>query len=153
MRIQALAIWIGAALALPAQAENITSTNPEALVEILVELGQTAELTADQIGDPLVRAEGESGPYLIWFYGCTANTRCTGVNFSAGFEPSDGATLELMNEWNAQRVVGRAYLDAQNSPIIDHYVVLGGGVTLLNFNRFVAGWSAALGEFKMLLEG
>ncbi|MEX0968988.1 MAG: YbjN domain-containing protein [Paracoccaceae bacterium] len=148
MRILALFIAAIAVFSAPALAQNITSTNPEGMVEALANLGQNPELGTDQVGDPLIAAEGESGPYTIWFYNCTNGTACSATIFSAGYDLPDGADIEMINAWNSGKLMGRAYLDDENDPFLDQYLVLGGGMALLTFAQFVNEWDRALGEFR-----
>ena len=143
-----LALAAFAAISTPAQAQNISSTDPAGMVAVLAQLGQQPELLTDNDGDPFIAVQGESGPYSIWFYGCTNGAGCTGTIFSAGFDLPDGADIELINSWNAGKLMGRAYLDFENDPFLDQYLVLGGGVTLQTFGQFVTEWDRALGAFR-----
>lgn len=152
MRQILLSTLFASFLAAPLAAQNVTSTDPASVLDALQGVGHSATLSSDASGDPMIEAEGDNGPYRIWFYGCTANTRCTSVNFSAGFDLPTGASLDVMNEWNASKLVGRAFLDDENDPFVDHYVVLGGGVSLLNFATFVREWDRALGEFRDVID-
>mgnify|MGYP003656965504 FL=1 len=152
MRLLALSCAALLGLAAPVLAQNISSTNPEGMVEALANLGQNPELGTDQVGDPLISAEGESGPYTIWFYGCSGGSGCIATIFSAGFDLPDGADIALVNAWNAGKLMGRAYLDDESDPFLDQYLVSGGGMTLLTFAQFVNEWDRALGEFRADLD-
>ena len=97
------------------------------VVHLLLEAGHMATLTQDPVGDPLVRGAVEGADYVVLFYDCQAD-RCGAMQFRAWFD-APGATPEAMNLWNRSSRLGRAYLDSDDDPTLEHNVRLRGGVT------------------------
>ena len=87
--------------------------------------------------------------FRIWFYGCDdANSNCTGLNFSAGFDLDKGTTLDKMNAWNNNQLLGYATLDDENDPFLNHFVVTNGGITAEAFQSIIDRWDRAIADFK-----
>lgn len=149
--IQTLIMTGALAFATPLMAQDVTSKNPQGIADALIALGQTTTLAVDSGGDPMIVTTGPAGEYRLWFYGCTNNVDCTVVNISVGFDLATGSTLDLMNEWNAKKLVGRAYLGTESNPNLDQYVPLGGGMSLLNFSQLISQWNFAMGEYIELI--
>ena len=151
MKLQLLALVLAAAAAAapPTFAANVTADNPAALAEVLRAMGYRAELTTDDQGDPkIVSATGGSN-FRIYFYGCTANVNCTSIQFAAGFDLTNGSTLEVMNAWNTAKRYSQAYLDNEQDPLIEMDVNLAfGGVSEENFRDNLEIWDGLLGRFK-----
>jgi len=145
----AVVLAAAAAAATPTFAANVTADNPAALAEVLRAMGYRAELTKDDQGDPkIVSATGGSN-FRIYFYGCTANLNCTSIQFAAGFDLTNGSTLEVMNAWNAAKRYSKSYLDAEQDPLIEMDVNLAfGGVSEQNFRSTLDLWDGLLGQFK-----
>jgi hypothetical protein len=54
----------------------------------------------------------------------------------------------MIEQWNEDRVWGRAFIDPDNDPWIDLAVNLKGGVSPENFNDTVSWWWAVLRDFE-----
>jgi len=151
MKPQLLAVVLAAAAAVatPTFAANVIADNPAAMAEVLRAMGYRAELTKDDQGDPkIVSATGGSN-FRIYFYGCTANVNCTSIQFAAGFDLTNGSTLEVMNAWNTAKRYSKSYLDNEQDPLIEMDVNLSfGGVSEENFRDTLDLWDSLLGQFK-----
>lgn len=116
-----------------ANARILHAVQGDDVLGLVTEVGAEAELRQDNAGDPLVSARHEGAPFLVLFYDCEGQTRCAALQFRgyvpAG--PSQGAAVALarVDAWNRTRRLGRAYLDVDGDPTIEHYVRLHGGVT------------------------
>jgi len=64
---------------------------------------------------------------------------------------SGGGDLEAINDWNRRKIVGRAYLDSDNDPMIDHVVVMDEGITEAAFGEIVRRWGLAVADFKKVI--
>ena len=64
-----------------------------------------------------------------------------------GFDLEEGTTLESMNDWNEQVLVGRAYIDDEMDPWLEWAVNMDGGVTEKNFAESFDWWETALAQF------
>jgi hypothetical protein len=94
-----------ASLAGAAQAQTVTANNPEGLLAAMKSAGYEAELTTDQLGDPMIKTEISGWEVSVLFYGCDAetNTGCDSVQFSTGFDREKAMdpvrALEIARKW------------------------------------------------------
>ncbi len=124
----------------------VDASNPQRLVELLRAQGLRADL--DPSGStPLILSAAEGANFGILFYGCTNGRDCRAIQFVASFTMNNAPTLERINEWNAGRIVGQAFI-AQNGAIrIAYSVALRDGMTEANFAYTVEMWRVALRDF------
>lgn len=124
------------------------AAEPQTIVDALQTLGYRAQLGADDNGDPQIQSTIDGSNYTIWFYGCANGAACTGISFSIAFDLPDGTDLETVNLWNRERIMGRAYLDDEQDPYLDHFIVTFGGIEGETFDHIVANWSTSVADFK-----
>ena len=146
-----------AALALSATAiagENrseqiVDGSDPAALVNIIQNLGYRASLEVDGEGDPLIRSSVGGTQFALVFYGCSeSHDNCQILLFRAGYELSDKIGMNVINQWNATRLFGRAYLDEVSDPWIELVLNVEGGVTRAQFEKTFEWWETSVGEFE-----
>lgn len=88
-----------------AQAQSVTAADPEGLVTAMKSAGYSAELTTDQVGDPMIKTELNGSQVSILFYGCDEETHagCDSLQFSTGYDretPMDPIrALEIARKW------------------------------------------------------
>lgn len=152
-----LAIWAaccaGLAGATPAFAQSFSGSNP-----LLAPGGMTIEeagavfkrndLPFEITGPVNARSEG----FDLNGYNCNAAQRCTEFLFSAGVDLPDGFPLERINEWNADELIGRAYLDEEKDPWLDHLVSVSGPQDDGAFEEGLIAWLAGLSKFLDFLD-
>lgn len=151
MRYRLQPVLIALALALPgaALAQNITADDPGKIAATLQEAGYKAELTQDDQGDPKIKSSAGGANYSIYFYGCANNKHCQSIQFSAGFDLTNGTTLEVVNDWNTKKRYGKVYLDADKDPYIEMDVNLAyGGVSRKGFLDTLDSWDRLLSDFQ-----
>ncbi|MGY0559925.1 YbjN domain-containing protein [Luteimonas sp. A277] len=91
-------------------------TGPEVMT-LLEEVGHSAELDQDGVGDPLIlTGVGELG-YRIYFYDCEDGA-CEALQFRLGLDLADGATADMVNDFNRDYRYGRSFLDAESDPFL-----------------------------------
>jgi len=140
---------LAAAWALPAQAQMVRGQDPSTLVRALQKEGMAAKLGTDKVGDPMITSGVGGTTFQIFFYNCTKNKDCATVQFHSGYDLSTPVSLEKLNEWNRSKRFGRAFLDAENDPILEMDVDLDdGGLSQDLFIDNVQFWSSILGEFE-----
>jgi hypothetical protein len=138
-----------AAWALPAQAQMVKSQDPATLVRALQKEGFAAKLGTDKVGDPMITSGVMGTTFQIFFYNCTENKACATVQFHSGYDLKTPVGLEKINEWNRTKRFGRAFLDAENDPILEMDVDLDdGGMSQALFIDNLQFWSSILGEFE-----
>ena len=142
---------VGSAVASKADApiETIDATHVAAL---LTELGHNPEITADSVGDPLITATYEGSRYVVLFYGCQAHKACNGIQYRAWYDLDAKVPLEPINQWNRTSLLGRAYVDGDGDPTIEHTVRLKGGVTLGHIKEERDWFFKAVSEFEALVD-
>ena len=137
------------ALAPTAQPQMVRAQDPQSLVRAMQSRGYVAELTTDQIGDPLIRSAASGVKFQLFFYNCTNNKECATVQFHVGYDLKTGSSLDTVNEWNKGQRFGRAYLDKENDPILEMDVDLDdGGVSQLLFIDNLEFWTSAMVKFE-----
>jgi hypothetical protein len=151
-----IAASIAATFALPAAAGHadrapITSIDGPELLALLVEAEQSPELTADTDGDPMIKATHNQINYTVLFYGCSNHVACTAIQFRAWWDLATPVSLDVINTWNRTSLLGRAYLDKDSDPTIDHTVRLKGGVTLAHLRESLTWFQAAARDFEASL--
>ena len=139
--------------ALPAgsasEAQIVDGTDPTALVEIIQDLGYRANLEVDGEGDPMIRSSVGGTQFALVFYGCSEqHDNCQILLFKAGYELNDKVGMDVINQWNATRLFGRAYLDEVSDPWIELVLNMQGGVTRAQFEKTSEWWEMSVGEFE-----
>lgn len=144
--ILASCVGIGAPVA--AAAQLVDATDAERLATIIRDLGYRARLDTDGVGDPLIASSVGGTDFNIYFFGCTDGAACKSLLFKVGYDLTDGTTLEVVNDWNAMSLFGRAYRDEDGDPWLEMPVNLDGGVSLFNFQDTFDWWEVILEEFE-----
>jgi hypothetical protein len=131
------------------EAQIVDGTDPTALVEIIQDLGYRANLEVDGEGDPMIRSSVGGTQFALVFYGCSEqHDNCQILLFKAGYELNDKVGMDVINQWNATRLFGRAYLDEVSDPWIELVLNMQGGVTRAQFEKTFEWWEMSVGEFE-----
>ena len=127
----------------------VDGSDPDALVSIIQNLGYRARLEVDGDGDPMIRSSVGGTEFALVFYGCSdSHDQCQILLFKAGYELKRKVGLDLINEWNATRLFGRAYLDDVDDPWLELVLNVRGGVTREQFEKTFEWWESSVGEFE-----
>jgi hypothetical protein len=146
----ALAMF-GMSVAAPASAQNVTAANPQSIASVIQGKGFKTEITKDDGGDPMIKADGNGVKFIVLFYGCTANKDCTTISFYAGWSGSE-ADVNKVNEWNRGQRFGRAYIDKENDPCIEMDVDLDdGGMSRILFEDNVEFWMSVMSAYSKFI--
>ena len=146
----ALAAFAAAALALPAQAQMVSAKDPQSVVAALQAKGFQAEL-GTTAGEPSIVSGAGGVKFSIFFENCTDGKACTTVSFVTGFTDVD-ATLDQVNDWNRKNRFARAYIDAEDDPVLKMDVDLDHqGLTRASFGEYVDIWSALAPKYLAFL--
>jgi len=103
----------------------VSAADPDSVLRALQTLGFGGTRTADSYGDPMIESAAEGVEFNILFYGCEDNADCTVIQFRAGFDLEEGTTLAAVNDWNAARIFGKAFLDEENDPFVEMALEMG----------------------------
>ncbi len=141
--------WSPTTAAADKGAQIVDGTDPAALVNIIQDLGYRATLEVDGEGDPLIRSSVGGTQFALVFYGCSEqNDGCQILLFKAGYELNDKVGMDVINQWNATRLFGRAYLDDVSDPWLELVLNMQGGVTRAQFEKTFEWWETSVGEFE-----
>jgi Putative bacterial sensory transduction regulator len=132
----------------PVDAQLIDATDPERVVSVIQALGYRAALSTDAAGDPLIESSAGGAEFSIYFYGCDAGASCRFLLFKVGYDTPEPVSANLVNEWNAQALFGRAFVDAEGRPWLEMPVNLYGGVSSEGFADTFDWWELILGQFE-----
>lgn len=144
------------ALALPsfalptmAEAQTLDPAQPRQIMAALQDMGYRATMSPYKSGRPRIRTSVEGIDYSIAFYSCRDdNTDCGALLFVKGYDLRNGLGFATVNQWNADRLIGRVYLDDENDPFIDYYVDAEFGIPHRTLEDIVEGWGRALLAFE-----
>ena len=128
---------------------NIMASNPEQVAAALQTFGYRAELTKDDQGDPKIKSSAGGANFSIYFYGCDKNINCSSIQLSSGFDLETGTTLDLINEWNANKRFGKVYLDDEKDPYIEMDIEMeGAGIPEETFRMNMETWDKIVADFQ-----
>lgn len=147
--VRSIAFWAACMLFVPTlSAETIDATDPDRIVSLIQELGYRAALEVDEIGDPMIRSSVGGTEFVLYFYGCKRSRNCKSMLFKVGYDLDEGTTLDIVNDWNATKLFGRAYLDDEADPWLELSVNTYGGVSQLNFEDTYDWWEIIVDDFE-----
>ncbi|SFM50767.1 MULTISPECIES: YbjN domain-containing protein [Marinobacter] len=144
MAFACLAILLGGGMA--HAAKMIDGSKPGDILEIAKGFGY-ATLDTDDDGDPMITGRIDGNRFVIHFYNCTNGENCGVILLRAAWI-SDNVDWETLNGWNTRMLVGMAYLDDENDPVIELPVILEGGVSADNLEEVFDYWRTVLGSFE-----
>ena len=152
----AVAAWLGGALDGGREAfydtdlaarSGFEAGDPASVAEELRRLGYRALLDAD--GEvPYVASAMEGAEFDISFHHCGEDgTDCFTMIFYASFILDARTPPATLDRWNREEFIGRAYLSEDGASVIEHFVVVEGGMTPENFEAVLGWWGYALDRY------
>jgi len=143
-----LAASVAVGVASPATAAEVRAQDPASIVSAMQQAGYRAQLTTDDLGDPLIRSSSGGTDFLVFFYNCTDNVDCRTVQFYVGFGEPNSATLETMNAWNRDNRFGRAYYGDDGTARLEMDLDLDdGGISQALFEDNLEYWALVMARF------
>src|SRR5687768_16582801 len=152
---KAVLVAAAAMMPLPTLAQQvpltISAAHPQGIVEVMRFAGYEAELTTDDVGDPMIDSEFASLIGVVMFYGCHEETHqgCDSIQLRVGLDREEPMTAEWMNiEFANDRYYG-VTLDDEGDPWFNWDIITGNGdgiptqVFLLALNKYSAQVGAA----------
>ncbi len=133
----------------PAGPANIVATDPAGIAAALQSFGYKAVLETDGNGDPKIRSGAAGSNFSIYFYGCSGGQDCRSIQLAAGFDLTNGTTLEVVNDWNAKKRYGKSYMDQDADPWLEMDLNLDfGGISPDTFRDNLDLWERLVADFK-----
>ncbi len=136
-----------------AEAQLVRGQDVNSVAQALRGMGYQAEVTKDESGDPMIKSASSGTSFAIFFFGCTKNVDCRTIQFFAGFADKKPA-LSLINDWNANKRFGRAYLSDKGTARIEMDLDLDdGGLSTKLFEDNVEFWVLLMSRFEKHIDG
>ena len=114
-------------MAVPANAQSVTATNPDTVIQALQSAGYTARRTTDEYGDPQIESAYSGSNFSVFFFGCEEGRNCNSIQFHASYEMQQVPGAQVFADWNRTKRYARAFLSANNHPTIEMDINLDGG--------------------------
>ena len=121
--------------------------SPPEVARVLRDAGYPADVTADRSGDPMIRSSTGKQLFIVYFYQCGSQLRCTSLQFTAPFRHRAVSSASLA-VWNRDHRFGRAYLDFRGVARVSMDVETSGGVTTDALRADLSRWISVIGEFE-----
>lgn len=126
--------------------EMVDGSNPDQILSIARGFG-SATMSSDKGGDPRINGRIDGTSYMILFYGCSNNKKCSEIQFNA-YWSGKKVTLEALNKWNHEKKFGKAFLDDDKDPFLQMTVNLDKGVSYGNLEDTFDYWTRVLSSFQ-----
>lgn len=132
-----------------AMAGQILASDPQTLMNYFFDKGVPAQLTADNVGDPLIEFRYEGDEHSVFFYDCTDNKNCLSLQFYSGYRTETSVGVDVVNQWNTDRRFVRAYLTDEGSSRIEMDIATGDdGVSDRDFSQLFDLWVESVAMFE-----
>jgi hypothetical protein len=150
--LMSLLLLIGLTAADPVIAQTVDPADPQSVVSALQDFGLRARLEEDSVGDPKVSSSIEGSTFNVYFYGCDENHKdCKMLNVSTGYDQNTPVSLEKINTWNKEEIVGKAFLDDEGDPYLDMVLPISGGMSADAFEYSMTRWGRAVAKFEDMI--
>ncbi|MEM9495688.1 MAG: YbjN domain-containing protein [Pseudomonadota bacterium] len=150
----ALGVACGAVFSSASSAQDATVTGGMTIGEVAAIMageGLLAEIAAGGEAGK-VQSAVSGADFEVFSFNCNEASRCTEFLFITGFDLPEGFPLEQINDWNARKTGGRAYLDDERDPFLDHVISVSGPIDSGAFVEGLYFWAAALDAYIDYIE-
>jgi len=144
---------IALAAALPAQAQNSFSSSNGVTIHQVLKMLAAAGYPGEHAGGNAALVPAGDANFAVEGYNCSTDGKCTEFLFAIGYDLPNGFPLQKINAWNASIFAGRAFLDDEYDPWIDHIFSITGPEDADVFNEAFELWLAIVGEFEKYIDG
>ena len=144
---------IGALLATPAMAQPIPDKGLkiEQVASWLKDHGYRAEIINDNDGQR-IRSGVEGVTFNVYMMDCHGGDTCESVQLLAGFNMTDGMTLEKANEWNKTKRWAMVSLDNENDPYLSTDISLWPGSSYEALQDAFSVWANSVSAMKTFID-
>ncbi|MBC6982741.1 YbjN domain-containing protein [Caulobacter sp. 17J80-11] len=123
----------------------------EEVAEWLGAQGYKADLEKVE-GETHVASAADGVNFDIYMYDCKDQGRCSALQFSAGFDLTDGTDLDTVNSWNKANRYVKAHLDETKDPFFQYDVNLSPGGTYEALDDDFGVWLMQLPKIKAQID-
>ena len=127
----------------------ITTADPHTVLKIAQQFG-IAILDTDSAGDPIIGGEMDGQTYVISFYGCSNNRDCKQLLLTTVWEDT-GVSLRAVNDWNSERLFGRAYINGDQDLFVEFGFNLDFGITIENLTDNIDWFKVLMSDAEQQL--
>jgi putative sensory transduction regulator len=143
-------VFSGAAAQSLGGGNNALVTGGMTVEEVIEVFGQEG-MTAKKVDETEIAAKGWGYAFDVMGYHCNSQNRCTEFLLLVGFDLPNGFPLKKINEWNESQPAGRAYLDDENDPFLDHSISISSPRDAGAFREGLLLWLNALEDFEKFI--
>lgn len=136
-----------------ADAQNLSASNPESIVEAIRELGFRAAYNSEDLDAPYIESAADGSTFQITFGGCEQGLKCTWLLFNDAYTYEKKDILAIKNvvdKWNAE-MFSKAFID-DDGVYIDYFLIVSEeGMGKKLFERNFYTWILDLVNFRKQL--
>ncbi|MHA6265320.1 YbjN domain-containing protein [Aliiroseovarius sp. CAU 1755] len=145
----AAAAFFSAGFATGACADTIKASEPQSVLDYFTAIGAPANLTEDNVGDPLIEIQYYGTKFAVFFYGCREAKNCDSLQMFSGYTADTKITLEALNAWNAEQRYGRVYQAEDGRKLLEYDIYTGNaGVSSDDFDEMFDIWTELVKSFE-----
>lgn len=147
MRFFAISTAILAMTPSAVAAQMVTAQNPQSVAKVLQDAGYKAQMSKDNGGDPMITSGHSGKTFVVLFFGCEKNVKCTSIQFYTGYTGTKADPAKV-NAWNDERRFGRGSIDKDGDLVVRMDVDLDmGGMSAALFKDHVDIWAVVMDKF------
>ena len=136
-----------------AAAAEASASNPDSVLQALLEYGYTAKMEKAENGDPKITSRVSKTQFSVYFFGCEDGIKCKSIMISAGYDMDEGITALKINEWNRDKLFGKGYIDDDGDPFLEMDINLDfDGPGDKNFDDTLDWWRLVVEEFERFID-
>ena len=141
-----------------AEEENtlLSTLDPSDIAAAIEEAGYAYELATSENGSPVLKIQGlenEDDKAEIVFGECEDESSCGDMRMRIAVKTPSPVPLNVLNNWNADYITGRAYLDNERNAVFEVYVSAYGGIGATNVRTLVYMFMDAVAGFPAHVRG
>ncbi|MEE9427197.1 MAG: YbjN domain-containing protein [Paracoccaceae bacterium] len=130
-------------------AQQIVATDGTSVAAFFEAEGVEPTIETDNVGDPKIEVDYYGSEFSIYYYGCDDGKNCDSIQFFSGYRTDGSVRLSKVNEWNADKRYGIAYISSTGSTRIEQDVYLGReGMNSDDFAKLVGIWVRTMKDFE-----
>lgn len=142
------ALVLAPALAAAQSTGGVSAASPESVRDALVAWGHKARIDPGDDQGPWIAARTAEGiNYVVYFYGCEAGANCLDLQFYASFTVDQPLDAQFMNDWNAEWVMGKGFLNPEGDPTVTFTVAGEPEMPAAYFQSVIEVWETSLDTF------
>jgi len=126
--------------------DTVSAADPAGLARAMKFAGFDAELTTDDVGDPMIRTSFDGYTGVVLFYDCDAETHegCASIQLHAGLDRKQPMAADMALSLARRYRFASVHLDEEGDPWINWDVLTGDGLPREIFVKALRRYAATL---------